>query len=390
MQSLKEVSFSPVYLGEGLVKWPYLSVNPSITTVYYRIMKDNGRELRPKHNSFTLPEHNRHDGFLSRKAYKRIRRSVDWFLYSVDPQIMSTGEGRKKVTFITLTLPSSQVKEITDNEPIFYHSDKLIKEKCLNQLFIEGRKKWGLNRKIWKAEKQKNGSLHFHILADCYIDYKELRTVWNRIINKLGYVDRYKQQFENMTFAEYLQFRSKEKRNNELPNDFKKRIKKVYDEQKAQNWLNPNSTDIHSLYKSKDGKPIKNVGAYIAKYTAKTSISEERLQQIKDNCKIGVSLSLDEKLLKVDGRIWYCSEEISKYKNIQIELDGQEYSEETETLFNFHEKEVFVSERSASLLMNIEQIRRKGYMYIISVFDDFVNDIRNLFTPPQLQLDFLT
>jgi hypothetical protein len=95
-------------------------------------------------------------------------------------------------------------------------------------IFDRGKRKWGLTNYIWRAEKQKNGNIHFHILSDKFIPYTELRESWNRIVEKLGYVTR---------------FRDK--------NGMKK----------------PNSTDIHSLNK------VKNISNYILKYMVKNENS---------------------------------------------------------------------------------------------------------------------
>jgi hypothetical protein len=371
----------PEMLDNGLVKWPYLSVSPTSSTLYHKILRSTGSEYKgQKRDNIKLPDNNKHDGFLSRKAYKRIRRSVDWFLYSVDPEILRTGKGREKVTFITLTLPSSQLKSIENNQPVFYHSDQVIKSQCLNQFFIEGKKRWGLNRKIWKAEKQKNGTIHFHILADCYINHKELRIVWNRIINKLGYVDRYSKQFENVTFNEYLKIRKNDKRKNETSVLFEKRIKDIYKKQTNEKWSNPNTSDIHSLYKSKNGKKILNIGAYIAKYTSKTALSEERLEQIRLAKNQGIeNLTIEEKLLQVSGRIWFCSSEISKYKNVQIELDGEKISYQVDDMFNLFRNKIWENETIKSVRVNIEELRRKGFNLILDFFDDFVSEIRKAF-----------
>lgn len=121
-----------------------------------------------------------------------------------------------KVAFITVTLPSAQV-----------HCDKVITKECLNQLLTEIKYYDGVKNYIWKAEAQENGNLHYHIAVDCPIDADILQRRWNRIINKLGYVDRYTE----------------------------KTGKK-----------NPPSTDIHKV------KDVENIAAYISAYMAKKEL----------------------------------------------------------------------------------------------------------------------
>jgi hypothetical protein len=114
-------------------------------------------------------------------------------------------------TFITLTLSSRQV-----------HCDKTIKRECLNHFLIYLKRHYGAVNYIWKAELQKNGNIHYHIITDKYIPHQELRELWNMAQNRLSYVDMFEQH------------------------------------------RNPNSTDIHSL------KRVRNVMSYVGKYMSKS------------------------------------------------------------------------------------------------------------------------
>lgn len=53
-------------------------------------------------------------------------------------------------------------------------------------------------------EFQGNGNLHYHIVTDTYIDYFLAQKIWNRIINKLGYVDVYTAKFSAMSLHDYI------------------------------------------------------------------------------------------------------------------------------------------------------------------------------------------
>lgn len=116
-------------------------------------------------------------------------------------------------TFATLTLSSNQL-----------HCDKEIKRKAFNYFLVYAKRKWHINNYIWKAEPQKNGNIHFHILLDRFIPYKELRIIWNKAQEQLQYITEFK---------------------------------------KIHGHENPNSTDIHSLRK------VKNISSYIIKYMKK-------------------------------------------------------------------------------------------------------------------------
>lgn len=158
-------------------------------------------------------------GLISFKAERRIKNAIDWLLEITPKKKFYAAKWKKyyefKINFITLTLASRQE-----------HNDNKIKQHLLNQFLIECKRRWGVNNYIWRAESQKNGNIHFHICTDRFIPWLELRNTWNRIQNKLGYVDRF-------------------------------HVKHGHH--------NPNSTDIHSI------KRIKNIAAYLAKYCTKNS-----------------------------------------------------------------------------------------------------------------------
>lgn len=73
-------------------------------------------------------------------------------------------------TFTTLTYP------------ILKTEDKEARKKDLNRFMIYLQRKGFMRRYIWKAEAQKNGSLHYHIISDQYIEKELVRETWNKCI----------------------------------------------------------------------------------------------------------------------------------------------------------------------------------------------------------------
>lgn len=95
-------------------------------------------------------------------------------------------------TFLTLTLASKQI-----------HSDEIIKRKVLNpylQELIRLSSQSGvigdLNASeeklnyLWRAETQKNGNIHFHVMLDRYLPIAPTQALWNRLQDRLGYIER--------------------------------------------------------------------------------------------------------------------------------------------------------------------------------------------------------
>lgn len=157
-------------------------------------------------------------GKLSHGAKKRLKASIE-LLIDISPKkwftVPSTGKRFQfQITFLTLTLSSPQ-SNITD---------KTIVKTLLEPLLQSLRRKYKCKSYVWRAEKQKNGNLHFHITTNQYIPYDQIRDDWNRIQNKLGFID----QFERI-----------------------------------HNHRNPNSTDIHSV------RGIRDLARYMVKYMSK-------------------------------------------------------------------------------------------------------------------------
>ncbi len=328
------------------IKIPYYSLKPNQLVAFER-PEQNFFSDKQKESFKNLEDRESKYNELSSHARKRLQTAIDFLMYISDNQeLIGTKVNSKqlndtieidygvkhnkpikyKLTFITLTLSAKQT-----------HTDEEIKSKLLNQFLTVARKNWQMHYYIWKAEKQENGNIHFHILTNIYIKHSDLRTTWNGIQNKRGfnYVDRYSQKMQNHFKNGFLMF----------PNDTRSKEKqyKAYLLNRANNWTNPNSTDIHALYK------VKNVAAYMAKYmtkgvtkTERTTRMNELYEQIEANTKSISDLELkeafadeisqiienlkadNEKALEelnqlkakgVSGRIWGQSQKLSKLKN---------------------------------------------------------------------------
>lgn len=184
-------------------------------------------------------------GKLTPYAKKRLKRSINLMVASAkekEATNFKTGKLFKfKVNFVTLTLPAPQ-GSVTDKE---------IKKEVLDIFIKRLRRKLGLNNYVWRAEKQKNGNLHFHMITDTYLHYEKLRNDWNACLNKLGFIDKFEAKHGHR---------------------------------------NPNSTDIHAVWK------VKNLTQYFVKYMSKDSPKEDVIEgklwdcsqalKTKENCEM--------------------------------------------------------------------------------------------------------
>jgi hypothetical protein len=195
---------------------PCISINPDYMSVYdkwYDIPSKQGKHVNSRDNLCC----NKRKTDISPSAKKRLNRAVSWLAQlSSQKKVFSKKHNSTfsfKCSFITLTLPSLQV-----------HDDNIIKKELLNCFLTYARTTWGVSNYVWRAEKQANGNIHFHIMTDTFIVYWAIRKAWNRICEKLGYVSAFAARYPGRT---------------------------------------PNSTDVHSV------RNIKDIRKYIGKYMTK-------------------------------------------------------------------------------------------------------------------------
>lgn len=161
-----------------LVLIPKVTIHPNKICLYsephylkpkskYRPTETDEQEVAEANLSF-LKSARKNNGFLSEHAKRKLFKAIDYM-------VLTSGKKRKfskvqnkyinfQVVFVTLTLPSEQ-----------RHSDKEITNKLFNQLLIELSKYHGVKRYIWRAEKQENGNIHYHLLINQFIEWSELR-----------------------------------------------------------------------------------------------------------------------------------------------------------------------------------------------------------------------
>lgn len=233
------------FVGQNL----YIKPNYIVSVPEYDIPKRMFTAARIK-NQENLKD-NKHKNKLSDKAIKRISGAINWLCSSAKPkQVYSKSSGKWfefRVNLITLTLPDT-TERITDS---------ILKKKLMHNFIVYLKKYHSLGNYVWKLEFQQNGKLHVHMTTDTYIDHSQLRYIWNRLLDKAGYLE-----------------------------DFKKKFK--HD--------NPNSTDVHAVWK------VDNLAAYISKYMSKNEQNNDNINgriwgcnyQLSDSNKCKMFVNRDE------------------------------------------------------------------------------------------------
>jgi hypothetical protein len=280
------------------------------------------------------------NGYLSTQAKKRLKLAIEYFLHLNKPVNGKSGYSgqhyNKKITFITLTLPSKQI-----------HTDNEIKKECLNQFLIELSRYHKVTQYVWRAEYQINGNIHFHILANNYVIWTDVRNRWNRIVNKLGYVNRYgdeQREFHKNGF----------KLRSEMLNNWPaEKQKKAYERGIRLDWRDPNSTDIHSIH------GITNIKAYLTKYLTKQE--DVPVKPKKE----------DEDDKKDIGRGWAASMVLSNIKGARTVIDSEIEAQLNHITKYFPEK-VYKSDYFSIIEIDLQLIHAMKCTALEDLFNNYI------------------
>lgn len=298
---------------ENLVRVPSVRITPRRITMFDNYLVNNTpvRLQDFKVNKIPITGSRPH---ISHRSQAKIKTAID-YLTTISPKKTVYDQALDEavsfnLVFVTLTLSSEQV-----------HSDNELKKIVLHQFITEITKVYKVNHYLWRMEKQCNSNTHFHFVFNRFIPYYELRQRWNRIQNKLGYVDRYR--------AKMLQYYKDGFKLSENPND-----KRDYQSQLAAyklgvktDWSQPNSTDIHSVLN------VTNLSLYISKYMSKNE-KKNHTRVLRSDLAVSNTIRADRpsvapgalkylRSIANIGRLWGSDIGLSRLKGFSQELDSR-------------------------------------------------------------------
>jgi hypothetical protein len=184
-------------------------------------------------------------------------------------------------------------------------------------------------------------------LINEFIEWSELRKRWNRICNKLGYVDKYqatqKKFFEN---GFRLSTNKNDKRSVEQQ-------RKAFIIGQKSDWRSPNSTDIH------DTRKIHDIKRYVAKYMAKQPTVN--LEELREDSEVSI----------VNGRLWSCSQNLSNVEGCQL-VEDWEISDELNLIAEKSKCYIYRSTYFQVMCLSIQDIAKFGSGLIFKYFSDYL------------------
>jgi hypothetical protein len=212
------------------------------------------------------------------------------------------------------------------------------------------RKHYKLNNYIWRAEKQKNGNIHYHLITDVFIPHWDLRKKWNQYLQNLGYITRYAE-------AQYLWHKNGFTPHEDMLSTWPLAAQyNAYCRGFSENWNEPNSTDIHCT------KRIKNLKKYLCKYLTKNDnalLTEDE-----------VSSSSVRNILTIDNRLWACSEAISKGRGAKTEY-SEAIDQDLKKMLTHSEVKTVLGSHYSCFYINITYLKKWNCMELYNLFIEY-------------------
>jgi hypothetical protein len=173
---------------------------------------------RPNYARHEVRQHKTYTGGMTEHAKKRIRRAVEILVMCSPPQSVWNPVSQRpcnfRLTFATVTIST---------RTLIPHREAY--ERGLKPLLRVLRTRYDWKHYIWKAELQKRGQIHWHITGNRFLDYRYLKSEWNNIQYRNGWLQDY--------------------------------------HERTGSWA-PNSVDIHAVHN------VARLDLYLAKYIAKS------------------------------------------------------------------------------------------------------------------------
>lgn len=168
-------------------RMPLCKIYPDQVNVFYYSFKSRSYPEMQGEN-LVNDRKKAYSGIMSDSAKRIIReRLTAWYYLTLSYNKFKSkvrGHSFKQLIMLTVTLSGKQV-----------HSDHFIKKNLLELYLKRLNYTYGMENYFWKAEKQKNGNIHFHIWLDCYIAKEVAQLHWNEVQDNYGYLDEYFEKF---------------------------------------------------------------------------------------------------------------------------------------------------------------------------------------------------
>ncbi len=169
-----------------------ITIRGNKVITYYQIDRGNWTNQRDTTALRELAKQ-KYSGEIKYQAKTRIEKRFEyWYeLLQANNRICNSENliGERRFVLITLTLPYKQM-----------HTDKYLKQHALKPFIQKLIYNHSIINWMWKAEPQKNGNIHFHIVIDQYIELEKLKKYWKDIMRRENYLFFFCQNYNENDF----------------------------------------------------------------------------------------------------------------------------------------------------------------------------------------------
>lgn len=264
----------------NLVQYEDKAVNDALKLIRNKEKIDDVNEWSKSYIvEYETKKEKKYKAVCSKQVSDKIYRVASVFVRAIlSGFVSSRGFKQRSISFCTFTITEPQKHSDTEIIKTFvdfldhlkkvqnYIIDPVSKKETKEKAFI-------LDNYVWRAETQENGNIHFHLLADTFLNQHMLRRVWNNYLGKLGYKYGY------------------------------------------------GSANVNSLKRDKNSNKILNVERYLCKYLTKPPLRDAyKGMKLKDL--EGIS-DVDKFRRPVLGKNWGCSRALLKLEYPKYYMDMQ-------------------------------------------------------------------
>lgn len=297
---------------------PVMQLRSNAVVTYLQTESDGRKPLQMfRAANMELQRQNAYSGEFTAGARKRCIKAINLMVQGTRRRWITNPINQRlqlhQLSFITLTV--SDTGDILDGCTAY--------KKLLSPFLSWLRKTKEVNTYVWKQERQVNEQIHYHITLPDFIHYKEIRDKWNKLQKKAGIIDKYR---DNQLAWHRGGFRLREDLLEEWPEE---RQRAAYAHGMATNWSDPNSTDVHKVYK------VKDVAAYLSKEFGKTLQNPKNKKYYSDQLEFEMPQLIEAgdsnrylqllKLSSLSAKVWDCSENLSQGKYFSVEMKQAQF-----------------------------------------------------------------
>lgn len=242
---------------------------------------ENDKRFTEKYQPFGLHVRDmmpRYTGELTQGVKKRLTKTIETFILCTKEKTIYSQKLKRRVryriNFISLTFHATD-EIITASEATVL---------CLEPFLKHLRQVYGVVNYIWKAEYQKRGQLHYHIITDRFIPWQAIRAKWNELQERAGYMESYKAEYGNN---------------------------------------NPNSTDVHAFTKQQA------ITSYIKKEIIKSYQNEESVNGKVWDCSTTLKsanyFTVEDLNFDFNRKLYFDQKKPYKERKIRNTFTGENY-----------------------------------------------------------------